>query len=55
MVVAVLPNLNKCGSAVVEKLGVILKQEGITAYLPDTIFGADFNTQMKTNFTVLPI
>ena len=42
MVVAVLPNLNKCGSAVVEKLGAILKQEGITAYLPDTIFGADF-------------
>ena len=42
MVVAVLPNLNKCGSAVAEKLGAILKQEGITAYLPDTIFGADF-------------
>ena len=42
MVVSVLPNLNKCGSAVVEKLGAILKQEGITAYLPDTIFGADF-------------
>ena len=43
MVVAVLPNLDKRGSSdVVEKLGVMLKQEGITAYLPDTIFGANF-------------
>lgn len=43
MVVAVLPNLDKRGSSdVVEKLGVLLKQEGISAYLPDTIFGANF-------------
>lgn len=43
MVVAVLPNLDKRGSSdVVEKLGVLLKQEGITAYLPDTIFGGNF-------------
>lgn len=43
MVVAVLPNLDKRGSSeVVEKLGTLLKNEGITAYLPDTIFGANF-------------
>ncbi len=43
MVVAVLPNLDKRGSSeVVEKLGLLLKQEGITAYLPDTIFGGNF-------------
>ncbi len=43
MVVAVLPNLDKngCGE-VVEKLAVILKNEGITAYLPDTIVAAGF-------------
>ena len=45
MVVAVLPNLDKRGSAeVVEKLGVILKQEGIVAYLPDTICSPNFKT-----------
>lgn len=44
MVVAVLPNLDKYGSAeVVEKLGKILKQEGIEAYLPDTIVATGFN------------
>lgn len=43
MVVAVLPNLDKRGCPdVVEKLGVLLKKEGITAYLPDTIFGGNF-------------
>ncbi|MBR4116644.1 MAG: NAD(+)/NADH kinase [Clostridia bacterium] len=43
MVVAVLPNLDKRGSAqVVEKLGVILKKEGIDAYLPDTICSSNF-------------
>jgi len=43
MVVAVLPNLDKRGSSeVVEKLGKLLKQEGIEAYLPDSIFGTDF-------------
>ena len=43
MIVAVIPNLDKRGSSeVVEKLGVLLKQEGIEAYLPDTIFGANF-------------
>ena len=44
MTVAVLPNLDKRGSAqVVEKLGVLLKKEGIKAYLPDSIFGTDFS------------
>ena len=43
MKVAVLPNLDKYGSdAVVEKLGNILKRNGIEAYLPDNISGADF-------------
>ena len=43
MKVAVLPNLDKRGSAeVVEKLGVILKNEGIESYLPNNIAGADF-------------
>lgn len=43
MKVAVLPNLDKRGSAeVVEKLGVILKNEGIEGYLPDNIAGANF-------------
>ena len=43
MVVAVLPNLDKYGSSqVVEKLGVILNNEGIEAYLPDTICGSNF-------------
>ena len=45
MVVAVLPNLDKRGAAeVVEKLGVILKQEGIEAYLPDTVCSPNFKT-----------
>jgi NAD+ kinase len=45
MKVAVLPNLDKRGSAqVVEKLGVILKNEGIEAYLPDTICSPNFKT-----------
>ena len=43
MVVAVIPNLDKRGSAeVVEKLGKILKNENIDAYLPDSICGTDF-------------
>ncbi len=38
MKVAVLPNLDKRGcAAMVEKIGVFLKNEGITAYLPDSI------------------
>lgn len=45
MVVAVLPNLDKRGSSqVVEKLGIILKKEGIEAYLPDTICSSNFKT-----------
>ena len=44
MIVAVLPNMDKYGSAeVVEKLGVILKTEGIEAYLPDTVCATGFN------------
>ncbi len=43
MVVAVLPNLDKPGcSEVVEKLATILKEEGIEAYLPDTIVAPGF-------------
>ena len=43
MKVAVLPNLDKRGSAeVVEKLGVLLKKEGVKAYLPDNIHGSAF-------------
>jgi NAD+ kinase len=43
LVVVVLPNLDKCGSTeVVEKLGEILKAEGIEAYLPDTIIATNF-------------
>ncbi len=43
MKVAVLPNLDKRGSAeVVEKLGVLLKKEGVKAYLPDNIYGSAF-------------
>ncbi len=43
MIVAVLPNLDKRGSSdVVEKLGKILKSEGIEAYLPDSICATDF-------------
>ena len=43
MVVAVLTNLDKRGSyEVVEKLGKILKEENIDAYLPDNICGTDF-------------
>jgi len=39
MIVAVLPNLDKRGcAAMVDKLGVFFKNEGITAYLPDSIF-----------------
>lgn len=45
MKVAVLPNLDKRGSSqVVEKLGNILKNEGIEAYLPDTICSSNFKT-----------
>lgn len=44
MKVAVLPNLDKRGSAeLVEKLGVILKNEGIDAYLPENICAGGFN------------
>ena len=43
MTVGILPNLDKPGcSEVVEKLAVILKNEGITAYIPDTIVSAGF-------------
>ncbi len=43
MVVAVLPNLDKRGAAdMVEKIGAFLKQEGITAYLPDSICCPDY-------------
>lgn len=43
MVVAVLPNLDKRGSAeVVGKLGKLLKSVGIEAYLPENIMGSDF-------------
>ena len=43
MVVAVIPNLDKRGSAeVVDKLGKILKKENIEAYLPENICGTDF-------------
>ncbi len=43
MIIAVIPNLDKRGSAdVVGKLGKLLKAEGIEAYLPDSIFGTDF-------------
>ncbi|MBE6732656.1 MAG: NAD(+)/NADH kinase [Ruminococcaceae bacterium] len=43
MVVAVLPNLDKRGAAdMVEKIGAFLKNEGITAYLPDNICCADY-------------
>lgn len=43
VIVAVIPNLDKRGAAeVVEKLGVILKKENITAYLPDSICATDF-------------
>lgn len=39
MIVAVLPNLDKRGcAAMVDKLGIFFKNEGITAYLPDSIF-----------------
>ena len=45
MTVAVLPNLDKRGSAqVVEKLGLLLKKEGIDAYLPDTICSPNFKS-----------
>lgn len=43
MKVAVLPNLDKHGSdVVVEKLGEILKKNGIEAYLPENIAGENF-------------
>lgn len=43
MTVGILPNLDKPGcSEVVEKLAVILKNEGITACIPDTIVAAGF-------------
>lgn len=43
MKVAVLPNLDKRGSAeVVQKLGAILKNEDIEGFLPENISGADF-------------
>ncbi len=43
MVVAVIPNLDKRGSAeVVEKLGKLLKSMQLEAYLPENILGTDF-------------
>ncbi|MBQ4119734.1 MAG: NAD(+)/NADH kinase [Clostridia bacterium] len=45
MIIAVLPNLDKRGSSqVVENLGLLLKKEGIEAYLPDTICSPNFKT-----------
>lgn len=43
MTIAVLPNLDKRGAAeVVEKLGIFLKNEGVKAYLPDTICSPNY-------------
>ncbi len=43
MKVALIPNLDKHGSTdVISKLGKILKEENITAYLPDSICATDF-------------
>lgn len=43
MVIAVIPNLDKRGATeVVEKLGLILKNEDVTAYLPDTICSPNY-------------
>lgn len=43
MVIAVLPNLDKRGAPeVVERLGVFLKNEGVKAYLPDTICSPNY-------------
>lgn len=43
MKVAVIPNLDKYGSAeVVDKLGIMLKNEGIQAFLPENIAGENF-------------
>lgn len=43
MVIAVIPNLDKRGASdVVERLGVILKNEGVAAYLPDTICSSNY-------------
>lgn len=54
MKVAVLPNLDKRGSAtVVEKLGVILKEQGIEAYLPDTICSSNFKTAPEDELYIL--
>ncbi len=43
MVVAVIPNLDKRGSSdVVGRLGKLLKEESIEAYLPENVLGTDF-------------
>ena len=43
MIVGVLPNLDKSGCGdVVEKLSVILKNEGIEAYIPNTVVAAGY-------------
>lgn len=43
MIVAVIPNLDKHGSAeVVERLGALLKQEGLEAYVSDSICATGF-------------
>ncbi|MBQ0083427.1 MAG: NAD(+)/NADH kinase [Clostridiales bacterium] len=43
MKIGVLPNLDKRGAAeIVEKMGKIFKELGITAYLPDNICGTDY-------------
>lgn len=43
MIVSVLPNLDKWGaSETLEKLGVFFKENGITAYVPDTICCSNF-------------
>lgn len=44
MKIGVLPNLDKRGAPeVVEQLGVLLKKEGVTAYLPDTICSSNYH------------
>lgn len=43
MKVAVIPNLDKRGSSdTVERLGVFFKEQGITAYIPDSICCSDY-------------
>ncbi len=44
MVIAIIPNLDKRGSSdMVEKIGIFCKQNGIKAYLPDSICCPNYN------------